>query len=305
MIPITRINAGYGTGNTQALSAGSRAAVATASYAANGSLQAGAFGQGIEDPSSTANDPANQVAGSAAASGAVAAGRGGAFGATGATGPSNADGATAGVAGAGGTEKTKSTGCETCKNRKYQDISTDAGVSFKAPANIDPSVAASAVMSHEREHVSLAEGRAADAGGRIVASITLETSICEECGRVYVSGGKARITTLTPVGGKDAEKSGAESAAGIAGKGGSPGTDKPIGTEVQAGVDRAGASRTAGSGRMAGSGNSAGSDGSIGTGNTAAAQGRMVLDDGGVDLFRKIYKQTMASQYGVFFNARA
>ena len=261
MIPISRINAGYGTGNTQALSAGSRAAVATASYAANGSLEAGAYGVEIPAQPTTANDPATQVAGSAAASGAVAAGRGGAAGTA---GTSTAGGVAVGVSGAGGTEKTKSTGCETCKNRKYQDISTDAGVSFKAPANIDPSAAASAVMSHEREHVSLAEGRAADAGGRIVASITLETSICEECGRVYVSGGKARITTLTPVGGKDADKSGAESAAGIVGKGGSSGT-----------------------------------------GNTAAAQGRMVLDDGGADLFRKIYKQTMASQYGVFFNARA
>ena len=33
--------------------------------------------------------------------------------------------------------------CETCENRKYQDGSTDPGVSFKTPGKINPDAAAS------------------------------------------------------------------------------------------------------------------------------------------------------------------
>ena len=50
--------------------------------------------------------------------------------------------------------------CQTCKNRKYKDGS-DEMVSFKSPAHISPEGAASAVRSHEQEHVSNAYSKAA------------------------------------------------------------------------------------------------------------------------------------------------
>lgn len=85
--------------------------------------------------------------------------------------------------------------CETCKNRKYQDGS-DEMVSFKSAAHISPNAAASAVRSHEQEHVSNAYKKAATGNGKVVnASVTLHTAVCPECGRSYVSGG----TTQTQI----------------------------------------------------------------------------------------------------------
>lgn len=79
--------------------------------------------------------------------------------------------------------------CETCKNRKYQDGS-DEMVSFKSAAHIAPEAAASAVRSHEQEHVSNAYKKAATGNGKVVqASVSIHTAICPECGRSYVSGG--------------------------------------------------------------------------------------------------------------------
>ena len=80
--------------------------------------------------------------------------------------------------------------CETCKNRKYQDGS-DEMVSFKAAGHIDPSNAASVVMSHEQEHVSNAYQKADAGNGEVVrASVRLKTDVCPECGRTYISGGE-------------------------------------------------------------------------------------------------------------------
>ena len=82
--------------------------------------------------------------------------------------------------------------CETCKNRKYKDGS-DEMVSFKSAAHISPSASASRVMAHEMEHVSNAYAKAEQKNGKVVqASVTLQTAICPECGRAYVSGGKTR-----------------------------------------------------------------------------------------------------------------
>lgn len=79
--------------------------------------------------------------------------------------------------------------CQTCKNRKYVDGS-DEMVSFKSPTHISPQNAASAVRSHEQEHVSNAYGKAASDNGRVIrASVSIHTAICPECGRSYVSGG--------------------------------------------------------------------------------------------------------------------
>ena len=83
--------------------------------------------------------------------------------------------------------------CETCANRKYQDGSNEADVSFKAATHISPNAAASAVLSHEKMHVSNAYQKASLDNGKVVsATVNIHTSVCPECGRSYVSGGTTR-----------------------------------------------------------------------------------------------------------------
>ena len=86
--------------------------------------------------------------------------------------------------------------CQTCKERKYQDGSDDPGVSFKTPTNIAPEQAAAAVRGHENEHVVREEAKAQRENRKVVSqSVTYHTSICPECGKVYVSGGTTRTVT--------------------------------------------------------------------------------------------------------------
>lgn len=86
--------------------------------------------------------------------------------------------------------------CQTCKERKYQDGSDDAGVSYKTPTRIAPEQAASAVRGHEMEHVVRERAAAAREDRKVVSqSVTMHTAICPECGKVYVSGGTTRTTT--------------------------------------------------------------------------------------------------------------
>lgn len=86
--------------------------------------------------------------------------------------------------------------CQTCKNRKYQDGSDEVNVSFKAAAHISPESAGALVRAHEQQHVSNAYKKAAMNNGQVVqASVTIQTAICPECGRSYVSGG----TTATQI----------------------------------------------------------------------------------------------------------
>ena len=88
--------------------------------------------------------------------------------------------------------------CQTCKERKYQDGSDDAGVSYQTPTHIAPEQAASAVRGHEMEHVVRERAAAKREDRRVVSqSVTMHTSICPECGRVYVSGGTTRTTTAS------------------------------------------------------------------------------------------------------------
>ena len=95
----------------------------------------------------------------------------------------------------------KSTGkieCQTCKERKYQDGSNDPGVSFKAPGHISPESAGAVVMAHEQEHVGNEQSKAQSEGRRVVSqSVRVFTSVCPECGKVYVSGGETRTTTAS------------------------------------------------------------------------------------------------------------
>lgn len=86
--------------------------------------------------------------------------------------------------------------CSTCEQRRYQDRSSDAGVSFKSPGHISPEASASVVMSHEQEHVRNEAAKASGESRKIISqSVTLKTSTCPECGRVYVSGGETRTVT--------------------------------------------------------------------------------------------------------------
>lgn len=80
--------------------------------------------------------------------------------------------------------------CETCKNRKYQDGSDEANVSFKNASHISPEAAGAAVRAHENEHVQNAYKKAAEENAEVVsASVAIHTAVCPECGRTYVSGG--------------------------------------------------------------------------------------------------------------------
>ena len=87
--------------------------------------------------------------------------------------------------------------CSTCANRKYQDGSDESDVSFQTPTHISPSIAASVILSHEREHVANAYQKEHDTSVNHShqhahvdsASVKLKTDICPECGRVYFSGG--------------------------------------------------------------------------------------------------------------------
>ena len=87
-------------------------------------------------------------------------------------------------------ENGKQKECQTCKNRKYVDGSNEANVSFKNAAHISPEAASSAVRAHEGQHVSNAYHKAATQTGEVVsASVRVQTSVCPECGRSYISGG--------------------------------------------------------------------------------------------------------------------
>ena len=87
--------------------------------------------------------------------------------------------------------------CLTCQNRKYVDKSDDASVSFQTPTNINPGMAASAVASHEQEHVRNEQAKAQREDRQIISqSVSLTYSTCPECGKHYVSGGTTRTTSV-------------------------------------------------------------------------------------------------------------
>ena len=101
------------------------------------------------------------------------------------------------AAGCGNGEKTAEAGeGQTCMERKDQDGSDDAGVSYKTPTRIAPEQAATAVRGHEMEHVVRERAAAVREDRQVVSqSVTIHTAICPECGTVYVSGGTTRTTT--------------------------------------------------------------------------------------------------------------
>jgi len=79
--------------------------------------------------------------------------------------------------------------CKTCKARKYKDQSSDASVSFQNPTHVSPEMAAGAVAAHEHEHVQNNAQQAQREGMKATSFVQIRTSVCPECGRIYVSGG--------------------------------------------------------------------------------------------------------------------
>lgn len=94
----------------------------------------------------------------------------------------------------GSNSKTKE--CKTCKSRKYKDVSSDSGASMQTATSVAPQAAAAMVISHEQGHLHSAEVSAQNKGREVVSSqVEIFTDVCQECGKVYVSGGKATTTT--------------------------------------------------------------------------------------------------------------
>ena len=86
--------------------------------------------------------------------------------------------------------------CETCRKRRYQDDSDDSVVSFQAPTSMSPAAAKSKVRSHELEHVRRENIKAEQEGKKVVSqTVQIKTDTCDECGRIYVSGGLTRTVT--------------------------------------------------------------------------------------------------------------
>jgi hypothetical protein len=86
--------------------------------------------------------------------------------------------------------------CETCRKRRYQDDSDDSSVSFQVPTNMSPEAAKVKVRGHEMEHVRRESIKAKAEGKKVVSqTVRILTNTCNECGRIYVSGGLTRTVT--------------------------------------------------------------------------------------------------------------
>ena len=89
-------------------------------------------------------------------------------------------------------------GCQTCKNRRYADDSDDPSVSYQTPQYISPGQSGAKVMAHEREHIVNEQAKAEREDRKVISQIvSLSTSICPECGKIYVSGGVTRTVTAS------------------------------------------------------------------------------------------------------------
>ena len=85
--------------------------------------------------------------------------------------------------------------CDTCKNRKYVDVSNEQDVSFQSPAHISPEESYAVVASHEQEHVSNAIKEGNKPGNQLISSsVALKMSVCPDCGTPYVAGGVTSTT---------------------------------------------------------------------------------------------------------------
>ncbi len=86
--------------------------------------------------------------------------------------------------------------CEACRKRRYQDDSDDSAVSFQSATKMSPAAASFRVRNHEMEHVRREKAKADEEGKRVVSqTVQIKTDTCEECGKIYVSGGLTRTVT--------------------------------------------------------------------------------------------------------------
>lgn len=92
-------------------------------------------------------------------------------------------------------EKTQPSECQTCKERKYIDVSNESDVSFQSPTHVSPEDSFAAVAAHEQEHVSNAVSEGSQPGAKLIsASVSYQMAICPECGTPYIAGGTTRST---------------------------------------------------------------------------------------------------------------
>jgi|GEM_PF-6484326 len=87
-------------------------------------------------------------------------------------------------------------GCPICAARRYQDVSSDGGVSYQTPTHIPPEESFARVRNHEMEHIRRDRAAAEARGDEVVAQrVSFTMATCHECGVMYKSGGTA--TTIT------------------------------------------------------------------------------------------------------------
>jgi len=134
------------------------------------------------------------------------------------------DGDIAEISSFGMLEALENETCETCENRRYVDQSDDSSVSFQSPTKVSPNMAGMAVAAHEQEHVRNEQANALSEDREVVnQSVTLHYDTCPECGKIYVSGGTTRTTT---VGKSESEEDDAENGAGGLSGSGATGGDE-------------------------------------------------------------------------------
>ena len=86
--------------------------------------------------------------------------------------------------------------CYTCENRRYQDVSSDPGVSFQTPQHVSPEASFAMVRAHEMEHVTRDRADAERNGGEVISqSVSYHMGTCGECGKAYMAGGETRTVT--------------------------------------------------------------------------------------------------------------
>jgi hypothetical protein len=116
--------------------------------------------------------------------------------------------------------------CQTCKERKYKDVSDDSSVSFQTPTKLSPGEAEGAVRAHEQQHVSHEQADAKQEGREVVSqNVVIHYDVCPECGRVYVAGGTTTTVTRNAT---EREKLGAQYLTGV--------DNLPKGSSVDAGA---------------------------------------------------------------------
>ncbi|MDR0424927.1 MAG: hypothetical protein LBH39_05670, partial [Clostridiales Family XIII bacterium] len=103
--------------------------------------------------------------------------------------------------------------CQTCKSRRYKDVSDDPSVSFQTPTKLSNAEAGPAVRAHEQQHVTHEQDRADREGREVVSqNVVIHYAVCPECGKSYVAGGTTTTVTRAAT---ESEKLGAQYQTGV------------------------------------------------------------------------------------------